>query len=106
MQRFYIELCKHLKMSRPYVSHMVLCRLQLLTRLLEKYPSELPMEQLPLVLGTLQQLVVDVKRTDIERWVLKCLLSLARCLGQLHLRAHIKEQCHKLWQKVYLATIR
>ncbi|XP_070567234.1 serine-protein kinase ATM-like [Ptychodera flava] len=80
--------------------------LQLSSALLRKHPRGIPSEEIQPFLSVLHQMLTETKRTDVTRWLLKCLQSLAVCQSCQPDSQQTSEVSSALWNKVWTATLR
>ncbi|XP_042315979.1 serine-protein kinase ATM isoform X2 [Sceloporus undulatus] len=81
--------------------------LQITTRLLSKYPTSIPHEEVLLLLNILYQLLPQQRRGEKTPYVLRCLKEVALCQGQkLHLKNTHKLELQRTWSKVWSFVVR
>ncbi|KAK6170767.1 hypothetical protein SNE40_019079 [Patella caerulea] len=81
--------------------------LQLLSRLVEKYPGCIPEDELQPLLSCLTQIMEDGKKNEILKHLIICIKKFVDgypLLGYIH--TSILNDCRKYWQKIWASTLR
>ncbi|KAJ8314521.1 hypothetical protein KUTeg_006671 [Tegillarca granosa] len=79
---------------------------QLVTRLLQKYPARFPEDEIILYLQCLSQLLAECKRNDVMLYVLKCAHAFIHNWEEFNFKPAVKEGCISLWKKIWASTLR
>ncbi|ESO89357.1 hypothetical protein LOTGIDRAFT_229208 [Lottia gigantea] len=81
--------------------------LQLLSRVIEKYPNDIPQDELKPILDSLVHILEDCKRSEILKQVLICLKKIIEGYPVLHvIYPDLLKDCQVYWQKIWSATLR
>ncbi|XP_067675130.1 serine-protein kinase ATM-like [Haliotis asinina] len=88
-------------------SHQVIPWLQLVTRLVEKYPDSVPEDELLPLLQCLHRLLNDCRRSEILRHIFQCLIVLVSSYTSFtHITMATVKSTRDIWQTIWLSTLR
>ncbi|XP_071112563.1 serine-protein kinase ATM-like [Haliotis cracherodii] len=88
-------------------SHQVIPWLQLVTRLVEKYPSSVPEDELLPLLQCLHKLLNDCRRSEILRHIFQCLIVLVSSYTSFtHITMATVNSTRDIWQTIWSSTLR
>ncbi|XP_053564522.1 serine-protein kinase ATM [Bombina bombina] len=94
-------------LQRSHNDFDVIPWLQILARLIARYPMSLPSNELCPFLTVLHQLLAQQRRGERATYVLRCLKELAVCQSKKSdVKILQKSDLHKLWSKIWAVTLR